>query len=172
MDFTNCDAEDIRSRLSLYGFAVDARRWDLFEHIFHPTDLSVRHADNAAWTDFGRFVAGFDEVHLGFDLTRHSMTNFIVEVHGDEAHALTYGQWRLVKFGLPGGDCWSSEGWYEDRLVRTPAGWRITRRQSWEVWGEGNPTVIGIDMPSFRSRCAPLANSPHAQALFKRCAAG
>lgn len=158
---------DIRGRLELYGFCIDAQRWDLFDRIFDREDLTVRHGDNAAYTSFDQFVRGFDRVHQGFDITRHSMSNFIIDIQGNRATSLTYGQWRLVKFGTPGGDCWASEGWYEDDWVLTSVGWRIRRRQSWELWGEGNPAIIGIDQRQFEARRKPLVSSAHAKAMFK-----
>lgn len=165
-EFASPDVIDIRGRLELYGFAVDARRWDLFDRIFARDDLHVRHGDNAAYTGLAKFKDGFDRVHLGFDLTRHSMSNFLIDVAGDQARSITYGQWRLVRFGCPGGDCWTSEGWYEDQWLRTDAGWRIARRQSWELWGEGNPAIIGVDQAQFDARRRPLADAELARALF------
>jgi len=164
----HADELNIRGRLELYGFAVDARRWDLFDQIFSRQDLSVRHGDNFAHTDYQEFVDAFDRIHVGFDITRHSMSNFIIDVDGDIARSLTYGQWRLVKLGLSGGDCWSSEGWYEDHWIRESVGWRITRRQSWELWGEGNSAIAGVDQTQFRARRRALATSEHAAALFLR----
>ena len=160
------DLPDIRGRLELYGFCVDAQRWDLFDEIFARTDLWVRHADNNPYTSYDDYVSGFDQVHRGFDITRHSMSNFIIEVAGDRAKSITYGQWRLVRSGCPGGDCWSSEGWYEDQWMRTTEGWRIARRQSWELWGEGNPAIIGVDQAQFDARRRVLSRAKMANRLF------
>jgi hypothetical protein len=157
---------DIRGRLELYGFSVDAQRWDLFDRIFARDDLRMRHGDNKPYISFEDFVTGFDRIHREFDITRHSMSNFIVEVDGDRARSITYGQWRLVKFDCPGGDCWTSEGWYEDQWIRTGEGWRITRRQSWELWGEGNPAIIGVDQAQFDARRRPLADAELARSLL------
>ncbi len=33
-------------------------------------------------------------------------------------------------------------GRYEDRLERTPAGWRIRHRDLITMWSEGNPAVV------------------------------
>lgn len=156
---------DIRAKLDLYGFAVDALRWDLFEQIFARQSLFVRHADNSAYTSLETFVDGFDRVHRRFDRTRHSITNAIIDITDDQARSLVYGQWRLIKHGSPGGDVWRSEGWYEDEWTRGPAGWRIVRRQSWELWGEGNCAIIGADAEHFALRCRPLATSTFARSI-------
>lgn len=156
---------EIRAKLDLYGFAVDALRWDLFEQIFSGPAVFVRHADNNAYTSLAAFVEGFDRVHRCFDRTRHSITNAIIDIADNQARSLTYGQWRLIKQGCPGGDVWRSEGWYEDEWTRGPAGWRIVRRQSWELWGEGNCAIIGADAEHFARRCRPLATSTFARSI-------
>ena len=44
--------------------------------------------------------------------------------------------------GRAAGDpLWDGTGWYDDALVRTPAGWRITRRVCRITWWTGNPAV-------------------------------
>jgi hypothetical protein len=35
-----------------------------------------------------------------------------------------------------------SSGWYDDRLARTTAGWRITHRTCRTLWSGGNPAVL------------------------------
>ncbi len=128
----------IKSRMDLYGFAVDSLRWDLFDRKFYAEDLYVRHGDRDPWTNIDEFKSDFDIYHKVFTSTQHSMTNMICEINGDTANAITYGAWRLVRLGAEGGDSWMGQGWYEDELVRTAAGWRIKRRQSRQVWREGN----------------------------------
>jgi hypothetical protein len=36
---------------------------------------------------------------------------------------------------------WDGTGWYDDELVRTPAGWRIAKRVCKVVFWTGNPRV-------------------------------
>jgi hypothetical protein len=36
---------------------------------------------------------------------------------------------------------WDGTGWYDDSLLRTPDGWRITRRVCRITWWTGNPVV-------------------------------
>jgi len=36
---------------------------------------------------------------------------------------------------------WDGTGWYDDTLLRTPAGWRIIRRVCRITWWTGNPLV-------------------------------
>jgi hypothetical protein len=43
--------------------------------------------------------------------------------------------------GTQGGDNFIVGGYYEDRVVRTPDGWRIAHRLMQQTWTEGNPNV-------------------------------
>jgi hypothetical protein len=51
-----------------------------------------------------------------------------VTVDGDTAHSLTYGRVHLVGAGPMAGSSYDCLGEYDDHWVRTPAGWRISRR--------------------------------------------
>ncbi|ARR54714.1 hypothetical protein HY78_15370 [Rhizorhabdus wittichii DC-6] len=159
------DREAIRSRLILYGFAVDSLRWDLFDEIFAAEGLHVRHGEREPWTDLATFKRDFEIYHRIFDSTRHSMTNFLIEVDGDTARSITYGQYRLVRFGAEGGDHWYGEGWYEDEHVRTPAGWRLRRRQSRQVYREGNDAIGSTTGVRFLHKTSSLQHSEHALSL-------
>lgn len=134
------DREDIIELVNLYGFAMDTRRWDLFDRIFTP-DASADYGPTSSWTDRARFKADFGGFHELFDATQHVMTNHLVRVEGDRAFAHTYGSWRLVRHAAGDPPVWDGSGWYDDRLVRTPEGWRIDRRVCRVVFWTGNPKV-------------------------------
>lgn len=159
------DRESIRSRLMLYGFAVDSLRWDLFDDIFDSDGLHVRHGNREPWTDLTKFKQDFETFHRVFDSTRHSMTNIIIELNGDTARSVTYGQYRLVRFGAEGGDYWYGEGWYEDEHVRTAAGWRLRKRQSRQVYREGNDAIGSTTGVRFLFDTSSLQHSEHALTL-------
>ena len=59
--------------------------------------------------------------------TKHMLSNFAIEVDGDAASASTYVHAVLVVTDDP--LTWFEPvGRYDDRLVRTPDGWRISDR--------------------------------------------
>lgn len=134
------DREEIIQLLNLYGFAMDTQRWDLFDRIF------IEHCDadygpTSHWTDRAQFKADFGSFHELFDATQHVMTNHLVVVDGDTAHAHTYGSWRLVRHAAGDPPVWDGTGYYDDQLVRTHGGWRIARRVCRVVYWTGNPKV-------------------------------
>jgi len=71
----------------------------------------------------------------------HTMTGSCVHVEGDTAYALTYGDWLLSRDSAVGGPDWVGRGWYDDILVRTDKGWRISNRVCRLISWTGNPNV-------------------------------
>jgi hypothetical protein len=60
----------------------------------------------------------------------HRMTNQVIDVDGDTAHARTYVDALIL---AEGGSGVNAIGFYDDDLARTAAGWRITRRTFTQV---------------------------------------
>jgi hypothetical protein len=134
------DREEIIGIINLYGFAVDTQCWDLFDRIF-TEDVQADFSASAQWRDRASFKRDFAVFHDPFDSTQHAMLNHLVHVRGDAAHALTYGNWRLVRKAVDGDPRWDGTGWYDDALVRTGEGWRIARRVCRIMGWSGNPFV-------------------------------
>lgn len=138
------DREAITDLINLYALAVDAQRWDLFDRVF-TADAVTDYGEGAVWTDLVSFRQAFAAIHAPLDSTRHAMSGHQLRISGDEANAFTYGAWTLMRYAAEGGDTWRGSGWYDDHLVRTPAGWRIRHRTCRVVAWFGNPAVQGID---------------------------
>lgn len=134
------DAAEITRLVNLYGFAVDTQQWDVFDRVFTP-DVAVDFGGATQWSDLAAFKRDFAAYHDPFDGTQHSMTGHLIEVHGDAAHAFCYGNWRLIRRGIEGGDLWEGTGWYDDVLARTADGWRIAKRVCRVMYWHGNPLV-------------------------------
>ena len=127
--------------LNLYAFALDTRRFDLFDRVFAEDVHAEFGPAGAGWKGLEDFKRSFTEFHATLDSHQHTMMGHLVEVDGDRAHAFSYGNWLLIRHAAEGGSSWLGTGWYDDELVRTDAGWRIQHRvcrlQSWS----GNPLV-------------------------------
>lgn len=122
-----------------YATAVDARDWERLGALF---------TDDACWeySASGERLVGSDAIVARFssrryDATHHLNGNHVVTVHGDEAEHTCYFQAQHVRLDLPGGEKLLAGGHYDDRLRRTPDGWRFTHRRITIVWSEGNPAV-------------------------------
>ncbi|OBG37986.1 hypothetical protein A5672_16920 [Mycobacterium alsense] len=140
MASTDSDVLAITQLVNLYGLAVDSRRWHLFDTVF-AADVVADYGAASRWTDLERFKADFAAYHDPFDSTQHTMSTHVVHVDGDRAHSFCNGAWRLLRKAADGGALWDGTGWYDDAWLRTPGGWRITRRTCRTTWWTGNPAV-------------------------------
>ncbi len=136
------DASEIRELVDLYGFAVDTRRWDLFDRVFSKKNLLCDFGGAAVWTDLEQFKNDFEAFHAVLDSTHHLMCNFMYDIKGDKAVSVTYGHWIQVRHGMRDGDKWAGYGWYNDNFEKEDDGWRIVKRSvrinSWE----GNSNIL------------------------------
>lgn len=108
--------------MSRYGFFVDDRAWDRFDEVF------VADAQYDCRDFGGPLCASLEELRDFFSSTphpvAHHVTNIVIDSTG-EATATARS-----KFIVPRADGTTGTGEYADQLVRTPAGWRITRRRA------------------------------------------
>ncbi|MEM6109999.1 nuclear transport factor 2 family protein [Mycobacterium sp. 050272] len=137
---TDSDVTAITQLVNLYGLAVDSQRWELFDRIF-ADDVDADYGPASRWGDRERFKSEFATFHDPFDSTQHTMSTHVVQVDQDRAHSFCNGGWRLVRKAVDGNSLWEGSGWYDDALVRTPVGWRITHRVCRITWWTGNPFV-------------------------------
>jgi SnoaL-like domain len=134
------DVMAIISIVNLYPIAVDTRRWDLFDQVF-TSDAQTDFGGGARWTDLAALKRDFAVVHEPFQATQHVTTNHQVVGDEREANCISYVHGRFIR-QVSGGNMFESAGWYDDVLVRTPAGWRIRSRNCRAVWTGGNPKVL------------------------------
>ncbi len=148
-------AEDIVgviNTLNLYAAATDMRQWDLFDRVF-TEDVECNFGPGMTWSGREALKRDFATVHAPLASTLHITTNRNVVVSGDTANSLSYVLGRFAREFPDGLGTFESCGWYDDLLLRTEAGWRISKRSCRSVTATGNPAVMGIssreDMPLF-----------------------
>ena len=131
-----------------YTWALDTKQLDELRSVFAATPRPTSTGWSAmAWTPSSPAFGPLGRL----DATQHLVGNHQVVVDGDTATHRCHLQSQHVKRGTEGGDNFLIGGTYDDRLVRTPDGWRITHRTMTAVWTDGNPAVIGRDPPSLLS---------------------
>ena len=156
------DITAITATINLYAVAVDTLHWELFDRVFTP-DIAIDFGGPAAFAGLDTLKAAFAAIHAPFRATQHFTSNHHIAVSGDEATCLSYVRGVFVR-DVPGGAMFESTGWYDDRLVRTPEGWRISWRASRMTWWGGNPEVL---------RTSPEAGVPEeTDSLSAEAAAG
>jgi hypothetical protein len=134
------DLVTITNTVNLYAVAVDTLQWPLLDRVFTP-DIAIDFGGPAAFTGLETLKAAFAAIHAPFKATQHFTSNHQIVVTGETATCLSYVRGVFVR-EVPGGSMFESTGWYDDRLVRTSEGWRISWRASRMTWWGGNPDVL------------------------------
>lgn len=135
------DITAIVNLINLYPAAVDMQDWSLLDRIF-TEDAVTDFGGGAAFRGLPLIKQAFAAIHEPFAATQHVTTNHQVVVDGDGASCLSYVHGRFIREVPEGGNMFESTGWYDDQLVRTAGGWRISVRNCRTVWSGGNPAVL------------------------------
>ncbi|WP_160148722.1 nuclear transport factor 2 family protein [Amycolatopsis alkalitolerans] len=146
------DEQQILAPLTRYTHLCDARdgtAWEIFSE-----DGTDDH------NLFGQAIHGWDAIESMFarssenlEATAHFISNTEIEVDGDRAKTRTYAQcWTWLRFSGDKGAVRPCDyvfvGVYNDDLVRTADGWRISYRRTTPLGtgalglGEGNETYF------------------------------
>jgi 3-phenylpropionate/cinnamic acid dioxygenase small subunit len=139
------DREAIAEVLYRYGRALDGRRWEELRDVF-TEDAVGEYSGRINRTFHGvEAIMGLVERALGaLEASQHVIANPVIEVDGDEARSRCYLHAQHYRPGeRTGGSTLVVGGVYHDRLVRTPAGWRIAHRRLEVTWMKGN---IGVQI--------------------------
>jgi hypothetical protein len=145
----------ITRRVFEYAYGIDTRDWDLYRGIFADeitADFSSYNGGEPAVLSADQWIAGVKPLFTGLDATQHSMSNALVEIGGagtagdvgglgDTARCRMYMQaahfledWPEPEFTIG--------GYYEDRLIRTDGGWKISAVTLTVWWRRGDPELM------------------------------
>ena len=122
------DRIEIQDLLARYTQAIDRRDWDGLDQIFTPDahiDYSAMGGEAGGLAQIKEFLA---RVMPMFESTQHLLGSSVVDIDGDAASARTICHNPMVLRGGEDPHLILCGLWYRDKLVRTPAGWRISER--------------------------------------------
>jgi len=142
-------AQDLADRLAVqdvateYTMAMDRLDWAAVGRLF-TGDARFEISGIGVGEGPDGVVEVVGAVLRGLDVSQHLNGNHLVTVRGDQAEHTAYTIAQTVRRGTPGGDTYLVGARYEDRLRRTPDGWRFTHRFVTILWTEGNPAVVGL----------------------------
>lgn len=134
------DREDIIDTAIAYTWALDTKQLERLRDVFLPDATAMLRGVECNGVD--AIIERIGGSILRLDATQHLVGNHQVVIDGDTATHRCHLQSQHVKVGTPGGDNYIVGGDYDDRLVRTPAGWRIVHRTMQQTWSEGNHDVV------------------------------
>lgn len=143
------DERDIVQIALLYCRALDTRDWSLLDAVFQPDATASL---GTATVQDGR-SAIVDRCRGALELlevSQHIVSNHEVVLDGDEATHRCYlhAQHVMKPEPLAEPHKFVVAGRYEDRLVRTAEGWRITHRDLIPMWTDGDPSITRGAAPS------------------------
>ena len=122
------DRAAIIAVLNRYAQACDTRDWKLFEQVFTP-DVIGDYGAGYERPDRASIIASVQSHLGGCGPTQHLLGNYDVEVDGDQATSSCRVRAYHCGTGDETGLFYECFGRYDDRLLRTPEGWRITHRR-------------------------------------------
>ena len=125
------DRLDVAQVLSRYSYGWDTRDFDLVAACFLP-DAVIRYS---SLPDFPGGFADFFSLEckniVQLASTQHLISNLHIAVDGDRAECSSYIQ---ATHYAENGDNWTTGGRYDDVMVRTESGWRISERTFTRQW--------------------------------------
>jgi hypothetical protein len=146
---TAADIIEIQSLLAAYVFALDERDFDRLDSVFTPDaeiDYTATGGVRGAFSQIKPWLARA----LGpFPQSQHLIGLPLIALDGDAARS------RVMLFNpmrppAAHGGLFFCGATYRDDLVRTPLGWRITRRTETDAWFKDAPdgmTVPPLEEP-------------------------
>jgi SnoaL-like domain len=120
------DRQDIGDVLVRYATGIDRRDWPLFRTVF-ADDCELDYGQIGVWHGVDAVTGFMEQAHAMAGHTLHRITNRVVSVTGDSAVARSYVDGLIM--AADGQSGVSAIGFYDDDLLRTADGWRITRRR-------------------------------------------
>jgi 3-phenylpropionate/cinnamic acid dioxygenase small subunit len=124
---TSHDLEEISALAVRYASGVDRRDWDHLRGAF-TEDVVADYPGVGFWSGLDDFVTFLDTYHKDMGLSVHHVGNVVADVDGDHGTARSYVTAVLQLDREHPDQVLRADGFYDDVLVRTPAGWRISRR--------------------------------------------
>lgn len=131
------DRLEIQQLMVDYSTAIDQRRFDDLDKVFTEDAYIDYTALGGIEGRFPEVKKWLSEVLPTFPVYAHMLGNFSVQIDGDKASS------RVICFnpmvfpgdsGTPGDQVMFCGLWYDDEFVRTPQGWRMTRRVETKVF--------------------------------------
>ncbi|WP_380876770.1 hypothetical protein ACFB49_10040 [Sphingomonas sp. DBB INV C78] len=138
---TLLDERAIYRQLCRFAEAMDRRQWQWLDDVM----LADAQADYGIGRRFGR-AAIVSEMRSFLDdcgPTQHLLANVVIDVAGDRATSSAYVADMHVGTGDRAHLTFRTLGDYQDRWVRTQAGWRIEERIKHNRAHVGDMAVLG-----------------------------
>lgn len=123
------DRLEIQDLFARYTYAIDERNWDGLDDVFTPDAVIDYTETGGARGTVAQIKAWLPVAMQRFPRYQHMVATTKLELDGDSARSRTILFNPMVHRADDGTEQVFFIGlWYRDKLVRTPAGWRIAER--------------------------------------------
>jgi hypothetical protein len=123
----DADKEQIAEVLIRYATGIDSKDWPLLRSCW-TDEIDVDYGDLGHFATAEALTDLMRQIHDGMGPTYHRITNVVITADGDRATARSYVHALLMAMPDDSASWVEALGHYDDELVRTPDGWRISRR--------------------------------------------
>jgi hypothetical protein len=123
----DADKAQIAEVLIRYATGIDFKDWPLLRTCW-TDDVDVDYGEVGKYSGVEAITALMEQLHSAMGPTYHRLSNFAITVDGDRATARSYVFAHLEALADDPSSWVEALGHYDDELVRTPEGWRISRR--------------------------------------------
>lgn len=141
------DFNAITRKVYEYAYGIDTRDWALYRSIFtdevHMTFTSYN-GNPPADMSADDWVSGVKVLFTGLDATQHCMSNPLVEVDGHNARCRMYMQAAHFFVTDQGDNEYTLGGYYDDKLVHTADGWKVSAVTLNVLWHRGNRHIMEL----------------------------
>ena len=122
------DRMEIEQVLARYCHAIDQRDWDAYRAVY-TEDAVIDDVSAGPGNSVDDMVGFLSRALARVVMIQHAISTALIEIRGDRASARTVCHCPVVLERGDGGSEMFFQGlWYVDELVRTPAGWKISKR--------------------------------------------
>ena len=131
---TAADKVEIQEVMARYAGAVDSKRWDLLDRVFIKGSVIDFEPNGGVRDEYPGIVEYLKTAMAGFAAYQHYLSNFVIEVNGDEARSRFYVWTPLITIVDGRDEIIMDGGYYDATFVRTADGWRVKELVSGLVW--------------------------------------
>lgn len=141
------DKADIADVILRFATSVDTLNFELYRSIFaDEVDMDVSSfsglpAERVSMDDWTAQIKGFLP---GFDATQHVLSNFVINVEGDDATVVVYMKAEHFIANDQGDNSHAIGGNYEFGLSRIAGDWKIGAMTLNVTWSRGNRDVYRL----------------------------
>lgn len=123
------DQLEIQQLMNRYARMVDERAWDQMNGVFAEGAVIDYRSTGGVAGPYRETLAWLDRALEPWPINLHFITNLTIELAGDHARSRCYFHAPMGRAREDGSQLViTNAGYYDDELVRTAAGWRISKR--------------------------------------------